>query len=69
VKIDPQKYLRTTAMINKLASARGKATYRRRKAIVEPPTGWIKHIMGFRQFSLRGLQDAGRSTLPRRLLE
>lgn len=55
VKIDPQKYPRTAAMADKLASARGEAAYRRRKAIVEPPNGWIKHILGFRQFSLRGL--------------
>jgi hypothetical protein len=32
-----------------------KIAYRRRKAIVEPPNGWIKSVMGFRQFSLRGL--------------
>lgn len=55
VKIDPQKYPRTAAMADKLSSDRGKAAYRRRKAIVEPPNGWIKHIMGFRQFSFRGL--------------
>lgn len=55
VKIDPQKYPRTAVMANKLASARGEAAYRRRKAIVEPPNGWIKHILGFRQFSFRGL--------------
>lgn len=55
VKIDPQKYPPTAAMADKLASARGEAAYRRRKAIVEPPNGWIKHILGFRQFSFRGL--------------
>jgi hypothetical protein len=42
-------------MADKLASQRGKAAYGRRKAIVEPPNGWIKHILGWRQFSLRGL--------------
>ena len=42
-------------MVERLASAEGQAQYRRRKAIVEPVFGWIKHIMGFRQFSLRGL--------------
>ena len=31
------------------------AAYRRRKAIVEPPNGCIKNILGFRRFSLRGL--------------
>ena len=34
---------------------RGKAAYRRRKWIAEPPNGWIKNILGSRQFSLRGL--------------
>ena len=55
VKIDPGRYPRTAAMAEKLASERGKAAYRRRKAIVEPPNGWLKHILGFRQFSFRGL--------------
>jgi transposase len=55
LKIDPDKYPHTAAMADKLASPEGKAAYRRRKAIVEPPNGWIKHIIGFRQFSFRGL--------------
>jgi hypothetical protein len=55
VKIDPQKYPHTAAMADKLGTDRAKAAYRRRKAIVEPPNGWIKHILGFRQFSFRGL--------------
>ena len=46
-------------MAAKLQTASGKQRYRRRKAIVEPPNGWIKHIMGFRQFSLRGLKKVG----------
>ena len=33
----------------------GTAAYRRRKWIAEPPNGWIKNVLGFRQFSLRGL--------------
>jgi hypothetical protein len=55
LKIDPKKYPHTAAMADKLASRDGEAAYRRRKAIVEPPNGWIKHILGFRQFSFRGL--------------
>ena len=35
-------------------SAVGRARYRRRKAIVEPVIGWIKEVLGFRRFSLRG---------------
>lgn len=31
--------------------------YRRRKVIAEPPFGWIKSILGFRGFSLRGLTN------------
>jgi transposase len=39
-----------------LATARGRALYARRKAIVEPAFGQIKHARGFRQFLRRGLQ-------------
>jgi transposase len=53
--IDPKHYPASARMAERLASAEGQAHYRRRKAIVEPVFGWIKHIMGFRQFSLRGL--------------
>jgi transposase len=55
VAIDPKEYPATVGMAERLASAEGQAHYRRRKAIVEPVFGWIKHAMGFRQFSLRGL--------------
>ena len=30
--------------------------YKQRKHLAEPPFGWIKQGLGFRQFSLRGLQ-------------
>jgi len=53
--MDPKKYPATVRMAERLASKEGQAHYRRRKAIVEPVFGWIKHAMGFRQFSLRGL--------------
>jgi transposase len=53
--IDPKRYPATWRMAERMASAEGKAHYRRRKVIPEPVFGWIKHIMGFRQFSLRGL--------------
>lgn len=55
-KIDPQAYPATARMAEKLASADGKARYAKRKGIVEPANGWIKHVLGFRQFSLRGLE-------------
>lgn len=41
-------------MEEKLASEAGKQRYRRRKAIVEPVFGWIKGVLGFRRFSVRG---------------
>ncbi|MBT4396396.1 MAG: IS1182 family transposase [Acidiferrobacteraceae bacterium] len=53
--IDPDKYPHTAAMAERLQTEEVKIAYRRRKAIVEPPNGWIKSVMGFRQFSLRGL--------------
>jgi transposase len=39
-----------------LATVRGQRLYARRKAIVEPVFGQIKHARGFRQFLRRGLQ-------------
>jgi hypothetical protein len=44
-------------MAERLQSDEGKAAYRRRKAIVEAPNGWIKAVLGFRQFSLRGIEE------------
>lgn len=44
----------TQHMAARLASESGRARYRRRKAIVEPVIGWIKEVLGFRRFSLRG---------------
>lgn len=44
----------TLRMKEKLTTSEGKAAYSRRKVIVEPVFGWIKNILGFRQFSLRG---------------
>lgn len=45
----------TRRMKEKLATPAGRELYRRRKAIVEPVFGWIKQVLGFRQFGLRGL--------------
>ena len=44
----------TRAMLAKLETESGKKLYAQRKAIVEPPFGWAKASLGFRQFSLRG---------------
>ena len=54
--INADKYPHTAAMAAKLRTLAGNAAYRRRKAIVEPPNGWIKSVMGFRQFSMRGAE-------------
>ncbi len=37
-------------------SEEGQCWYRRRKAIAELPFGWIKHVLGFRRFSLHALK-------------
>jgi transposase/IS5 family transposase len=53
--IDAKRYPASARMAKRLSSAEGRAQYRRRKVIPEPVFGWIKHVLGFRQFSLRGL--------------
>ena len=45
-------------MVRKMKTQRGRDRYRARKHIGEPPFGWIKSVLGFRQFSLRGLDNA-----------
>jgi len=39
-----------------LQDEEGKSLYAKRKTTVEPVFGVIKHVMGFRQFSMRGLE-------------
>jgi len=46
------------AMIHRLKTQAGRGIYRLRKQTVEPVFGIIKSVMGFRQFSLRGLRQA-----------
>jgi transposase len=45
----------TARMAQTLRTEEGRAHYRRRKTIPEPVFGWIKQVLGFRSFSLRGL--------------
>ena len=45
-------------MAAKFQSDKGKADYRKCKWLAEPPNGWIKNVLGFRQFSMRGLEKA-----------
>ena len=54
VETDPLKRMRS-----RLASEEGRALYARRKAVVEPVNGQIKHARGFRQFSFRGMEAVG----------
>lgn len=56
LQIDAAQYPRTAAMHDKLRSEAGQTAYRKRKWIAEPPNGWIKAVLGFRQFSLRGIE-------------
>lgn len=55
LNFDPERSPYTAAIAIKLQTEQGRAAYRRRKWIAEPPNGWIKNVLGFRQFSLRGL--------------
>jgi hypothetical protein len=43
-------------MARKLKTKKGKSIYKKRKETVEPVFGIIKHVMGFRQFMLRGIE-------------
>lgn len=45
-------------MKHRLKTKEGKEIYAQRKSIVEPVFGVIKHVMGFRQFMLRGFEKA-----------
>ena len=55
VAVDPTRLPATHRMGEKLASLAGKAQYAQRKWLPEAPNGWIKEVLGFRRFSLRGL--------------
>ena len=48
-------------MAAKMRSDAGKQAYRKREWIAEPPDGWIKSVLGFRQFSLRAAPGSKRS--------
>ena len=50
-----EKHPATGRMVEKLATPAGRAVYAQRKWLSEAPYGWIKHVLGFLRFSLRGL--------------
>lgn len=58
VVIDPKKRPLCAAMAEKFKSVTTQAAYRKRKWISEPPNAWVKSVLGFRQFSMRGLAKA-----------
>jgi transposase len=46
-------------MARKLRTIKGRCTYAKRKAIVEPVIGQLKEVRGFRRFLLRGMEKVG----------
>jgi transposase len=54
----PEEASAQVKMAYKLKTTLGKAIYGARKCTVEPVIGIIKEVLGFRQFSLRGVQAA-----------
>ena len=55
VAVDAARHPAKARMAEKLATAPGRAQYAQRKWLSEAPHGWIKEVLGFRRFSLRGL--------------
>lgn len=53
--IDEASLPLTAAMVAKMKTHEAREAYRRRKWLAEPPNGWIKNVLGLRQFSMRGL--------------
>ena len=53
---DARRYPHTVAMAAKFETEQGKLDYRKRKWIAEPSNGWTKNVLGFRQFSMWGLE-------------
>jgi transposase len=51
----PASHTPKQRMARKLRTKKGRATYAKRKGIIEPIFGQLKQVLGFRQFSLRGL--------------
>ena len=54
--LDASDKRETKRMEARLATKRGRRIYARRKTLVEPVFGWIKGVIRFRSFSLRGVR-------------
>ena len=55
VTIDTEQHPHTATMQARFKTLQGQVAYRKRNWIVEAPNSWIKNVLGFRQFSQRGL--------------
>lgn len=53
---DAGKHPATQRMVEKLNTPAGRAQYAQRKWLSEAPNGWIKQVLGWRRFSVRGLK-------------
>ena len=58
VAADAETHPAKARMAEKLATSAGRALYAQRKWLSEAPNGWIKEVLGFRRYSLRGLDKA-----------
>ena len=56
VNRDPRTHPAT--LVEKLSTPTGRECYAQRKWLSEAPNGWIKEVLGFRRFSVRGLDKA-----------
>ncbi len=55
IAVDARKCPAKARMAEKLSTPAGRKQYAQRKWLSEAPNGWIKEVLGFRRFSLRGL--------------
>ena len=54
----PEQFPATARMRERMETEASREAYRERAWRSEAPNGWIKHVLGFRQFSVRGLEAA-----------
>ena len=53
---DAARHPASARMAARLRSEQCRAAYAERKWLAEAPFGWIKNVLGFRRFSVRGLK-------------